>query len=130
MEMAQSGELLATVQQSLQGQAGASTDLSSRLKSLVHSHDVMMFMKGTPEMPRCGFSARVCEALQKEGVTFGTFDILTDEAVRQGLKEYSNWPTYPQVFVKGELLGGCDIVMEMAQNSELGTTVNEMLHVN
>ncbi|CAI6002086.1 unnamed protein product [Closterium sp. NIES-65] len=74
---------------------------------------------GTPEEPRCGFSRKVVDALTSEGISFGSFDILTDEAVRQGLKELSNWPTYPQVYHKGELIGGCDIVLEMKANGEL-----------
>ncbi|CAI5966129.1 unnamed protein product [Closterium sp. NIES-64] len=74
---------------------------------------------GTPEEPRCGFSRKVVDALMSEGISFGSFDILTDEAVRQGLKELSNWPTYPQVYHKGELIGGCDIVLEMKANGEL-----------
>eukprot|EP00877_Chromochloris_zofingiensis_P004650 jgi/Chrzof1/14186/Cz08g28180.t1 len=103
-------------------------DLQSRLKSLVQSSPVMLFMKGTPDAPRCGFSRKVVEALRTGGVDFGSFDILQDEAVRQGLKELSNWPTYPQLFVQGELLGGCDIVLEMHNNKELKGAVEEMMH--
>lgn len=88
----------------------------------------MIFMKGTPEAPRCGFSRKVAEALSSDGISFGSFDILTDDNVRQGLKLYSQWPTYPQVYVQGELLGGCDIVLEMKQGGELKSSVDEMLH--
>lgn len=88
----------------------------------------MVFMKGSPEAPRCGFSRKVTEALSSEGISYGSFDILSDESVRQGLKQLSNWPTYPQVYVQGELLGGCDIVLEMHQQGELKMNVEEMLH--
>ncbi|CAI5993670.1 unnamed protein product [Closterium sp. NIES-64] len=82
-------------------------------------HGLALLSQGTPEEPRCGFSRKVVDALTSEGISFGSFDILTDEAVRQGLKELSNWPTYPQVYHKGELIGGCDIVLEMKANGEL-----------
>jgi Grx4 family monothiol glutaredoxin len=80
-------------------------DLQQRIKALLDSHPVMLFMKGSPEAPRCGFSRKVAEALQAAGISYKHFDILADEEVRQGLKEYSNWPTYPQV---GCCLAGCD----------------------
>ncbi|KAI4299372.1 hypothetical protein L6164_032839 [Bauhinia variegata] len=99
--------------------------LQDRLKKLITSSPVMLFMKGTPDAPRCGFSSKVVNALQEEGVTFGSFDILTDEEVRQGLKVFSNWPTYPQLYYKGELMGGCDIVMELRNNGELKSTLSE-----
>ena len=89
------------------------------LHKLVNSKPVMLFMKGTAGEPRCGFSRKVVEALNAVGVQFDTFDILSDETVRQGLKTYSNWPTFPQLYVQGELLGGCDIVLEMKENGEL-----------
>lgn len=82
---------------------------------------------GTPDQPRCGFSSKVVQALRGIGRNFGSFDILTDEQVRQGLKEYSSWPTYPQLYVNGELLGGCDIVLEMASAGELESAINDML---
>jgi Grx4 family monothiol glutaredoxin len=89
------------------------------LHKLVNSNPIMLFMKGTPEEPRCGFSRKVVDALVSEGLEFGSFDILKDDIVRQDLKSYSNWPTYPQLYVKGELLGGCDIVLEMKESGEL-----------
>jgi Grx4 family monothiol glutaredoxin len=101
--------------------------LHRRLESLISRQPIMLFMKGSPEAPRCGFSSRVIEALQSTGVPFGTFDILQDEEVRQGLKEYSNWPTYPQLFVNGELVGGCDIILEMAAAGELEKELREMM---
>eukprot|EP00958_Prasinococcus_capsulatus_P024403 scaffold3799_cov178-Prasinococcus_capsulatus_cf.AAC.1 len=76
-------------------------------------------MKGSPEAPRCGFSRRVVEHLDKTGAKYGSFDILSNEQIRQGLKQYSDWPTYPQLYVDGELLGGCDIVCEMGESGEL-----------
>ena len=78
--------------------------------------ECLSWPQGNPEAPRCGFSQKVVSALRAIGVAFDTFDILTDEEVRQGLKEYSQWPTYPQLYVKGELLGGCDVVLEMQQD--------------
>ncbi|GLT75628.1 hypothetical protein SLA2020_473340 [Shorea laevis] len=99
--------------------------LEDRLKSLITSSPVMLFMKGTPDAPRCGFSSKVVNALKEEGVTFGSFDILTDEEVRQGLKVFSNWPTFPQLYYKGELIGGCDIVMELRSSGELKATLSE-----
>lgn len=96
-----------------------------RLRSLITSSPVMLFMKGTPDAPRCGFSSKVVNALREEGVSFGSFDILTDEEVRQGLKVFSNWPTFPQLYYKGELIGGCDIVLELHNNGELKSTLSE-----
>ncbi|PSC68630.1 monothiol glutaredoxin-S17 [Micractinium conductrix] len=129
LEMAEAGELQSELAKAKPA-AGAVADpkavLRSRLEALVNQKDVMLFMKGTPEAPQCGFSRKVVDALQAAGEDFGSFNILTDEAVRQGLKEYSSWPTYPQVFVKGELLGGCDIVLEMAEAGELKDTIEEM----
>eukprot|EP00246_Nothoceros_aenigmaticus_P005103 TRINITY_DN16952_c0_g1_i1.p1 TRINITY_DN16952_c0_g1~~TRINITY_DN16952_c0_g1_i1.p1 ORF type:complete len:356 (-),score=74.93 TRINITY_DN16952_c0_g1_i1:543-1610(-) len=97
----------------------AESDLKDRVKELIHSHSVMLFMKGTPEEPRCGFSKKVVNTLKEEDIKFGSFDILSDRDVREGLKMYSNWPTYPQLYHNGELLGGCDIILEMHQSGEL-----------
>ncbi|KAH0698210.1 hypothetical protein KY290_016019 [Solanum tuberosum] len=99
--------------------------LEDRLKNLLNSSPVMLFMKGTPDSPRCGFSSKVINALKEEGVDFGSFDILSDEEVRQGLKTFSNWPTYPQLYYKGELVGGCDIVLELHNEGELKSTLSE-----
>ena len=85
---------------------------------------VMLFMKGNPEEPRCGFSRKVVAALEETGAPFGHFDILSDDDVRQGLKKFSDWPTYPQLYVNGELLGGCDIILEMAQEGELAEALS------
>lgn len=93
--------------------------LKSRLQTLINSNSVMLFMKGNPSAPRCGFSSKTVAALQDVGVEFGSFDILSDEEVRQGLKELSDWPTYPQLYCKGELIGGSDIILEMHKSGEL-----------
>jgi Grx4 family monothiol glutaredoxin len=93
--------------------------LEDRLKALINTAPVMLFMKGAPDAPRCGFSRQIVEILREEGIEFSSFDILTDEEVRAGLKTYSDWPTYPQLYVKGELQGGLDIVKEMRQAGPL-----------
>ncbi|OMH82457.1 Glutaredoxin-3 [Zancudomyces culisetae] len=93
--------------------------LNTKLKALVNEAAVMTFIKGTPNMPRCKFSRRLVDILNENNIIFGYFDILSDEQVRQGLKEFSNWPTYPQLYIKGELVGGIDIVQEMVDNEEL-----------
>ncbi|KAI0238752.1 glutaredoxin [Massospora cicadina] len=99
--------------------AEASTlDLNSRLKQLISQEPVMIFIKGSPQQPRCGFSRQLVEILKEQGVVYGSFDILSDESVRQGLKKFSNWPTYPQVYVNGELIGGLDIIRELIDDSE------------
>ncbi|MCA9651593.1 MAG: Grx4 family monothiol glutaredoxin [Myxococcales bacterium] len=89
------------------------------IDSLVKGNRVMLFMKGNPTFPQCGFSAAVVEVLKRHGVAFHHFNVLQDQAVREGIKEYGDWPTIPQLYVGGELLGGCDIVREMDANGEL-----------
>jgi monothiol glutaredoxin len=96
-----------------------SEDVRARIEGLVSSNPVMLFMKGTKQFPACGFSNAVVQILKKEGVPFETFNILADPEMRQSLKEYSNWPTYPQLYVGGKFVGGCDIVTEMHQSGEL-----------
>ncbi|KAI8880707.1 glutaredoxin [Backusella circina FSU 941] len=93
-------------------------DLNSRLKALINSAPVMIFIKGTPQQPRCGFSRQLVDMLGDEKVKYSSFNILADEDVRQGLKAYSDWPTYPQVYVNGELMGGLDIIKEMIASGE------------
>jgi len=119
-EMAEEGELLKIVpkEANLKAEADAAEALNKRLESLITSAPVMLFMKGSPEAPRCGFSASIAQLLQQQGVTFGSFDILGDSSVREGLKKYSNWPTFPQLYVKGKLLGGLDIVKELVSEGE------------
>lgn len=123
-------ELQATneLKQEIDSRLGTTTDPTARIKELIHQQPVMLFMKGSPAAPRCGFSRKVVDELNKLQVKYGTFDILTDESVRQGVKEYSSWPTYPQLYVNGELLGGCDIVLEMAADGELAAAVKGMDH--
>ena len=94
-------------------------DTRARITDLIQKNKVMLFMKGTRHIPACGFSNAVVQILKKEGVSFETFNILADPDVRQGLKEYSNWPTYPQLYVAGKFVGGCDIVTELHQSGEL-----------
>ncbi|MED6137866.1 Monothiol glutaredoxin-S17 [Stylosanthes scabra] len=122
LEMQKSGELKKTLHEK---GILPKESLQDRLKKLVASSPVMLFMKGTPDAPQCGFSSKVVGALRDEGVSFGSFDILSDEEVRQGLKTFSNYPTFPQLYYKGQLIGGCDIVMEMRNNEELKSTLSE-----
>ncbi|KAG8385561.1 hypothetical protein BUALT_Bualt03G0058000 [Buddleja alternifolia] len=122
LEMQKSGELKKVLAE--KGIASVE-NLEDRLKQLVNSSPVMLFMKGTPDAPKCGFSSKVVNALKEEGLKFGSFDILSDDEVRQGLKTFSNWPTFPQLYYKGELIGGCDIVLEMRNNGELKDTLSE-----
>eukprot|EP01059_Diplonema_ambulator_P008524 TRINITY_DN18168_c2_g1_i1.p2 TRINITY_DN18168_c2_g1~~TRINITY_DN18168_c2_g1_i1.p2 ORF type:complete len:208 (+),score=80.99 TRINITY_DN18168_c2_g1_i1:42-665(+) len=98
-------------------------DIEKRMKNLINREKVMLFMKGEPSAPRCGFSRTIVSILNEEGIKFGHFDILTDEAIRQGLKTYSNWPTYPQLYVNGELLGGLDVVKELKEDGELAASL-------
>jgi len=95
--------------------------LRERIESLLQKNRVMLFMKGNKMFPQCGFSAHVLQLLQQAGVDFETHNILSDPEVRQGLKEYSNWPTYPQLYVDGKLVGGADIVSELQASGELST---------
>lgn len=94
-------------------------ELNKRLQKLINQHPFMIFIKGTPTAPRCGFTSTLLRKLADLKIQYDYFDILSDNDVRQGLKEYSQWPTYPQVYIKGELLGGLDIFTEMAENGQL-----------
>ncbi len=94
-------------------------ELNDQIKTLLNSSKVVLFMKGNAEMPQCGFSANSVAILKNLGVSFSTFNILNDPEIRQGLKEYSNWPTYPQLYIKGQLIGGNDVITEMFKNGEL-----------
>lgn len=94
-------------------------NLRERIESMLKSHRVLLFMKGNKMFPQCGFSAQVVGLLKESGVEFETHNILADPELRQGLKEYSNWPTFPQLYVNGQLVGGCDIVMDLHQSGEL-----------
>jgi monothiol glutaredoxin len=92
---------------------------SQQIDETVKTNDVVLFMKGTPKFPQCGFSGQVVQILDYLGVEYGAVNVLEDEDIRQGVKAYSNWPTIPQLYVKGEFVGGCDIVREMFQAGEL-----------
>jgi monothiol glutaredoxin len=91
----------------------------------VKSNDVVLFMKGTPQMPMCGFSSQVVQILDHLGVTYKGLNVLDSDELRNGIKTYSNWPTIPQLYVKGEFVGGCDIVREMFQDGELQTLLKD-----
>ena len=95
------------------------TNVKDWIDSVVKENDVVLFMKGTHEQPMCGFSGRVVQILDYLGVPFTDVNVLVSDELRQGIKEYTNWPTIPQLYVKGEFVGGCDIVTEMFQNGEL-----------
>jgi len=97
--------------------------ISTAIKEAIAENDVLLFMKGTPEAPRCGFSARTVAALETLGATFAAVDVLPDPRIRQELSALSNWPTIPQLFVRGELVGGCDIVSEMYETGELAEVI-------
>ncbi|APX25180.1 MAG: monothiol glutaredoxin, Grx4 family [Rhodobacteraceae bacterium] len=95
------------------------TDAKTQIDETVKSNDVVLFMKGTKTMPQCGFSSRVAGVLNYMGVEFTDVNVLSDDAIRQGIKDYSDWPTIPQLYVKGEFVGGCDIITEMTLSGEL-----------
>jgi monothiol glutaredoxin len=94
-------------------------DVNSRIEEQLSSHDILLYMKGTPDFPQCGFSGQTVAALKAVGKPFAFVNIYEDEEIRQGLKIHSNWPTFPQLYVKGELIGGSDIVVEMYHSGEL-----------
>ena len=98
---------------------------AERIQNEISGSDVVLFMKGTPVFPQCGFSAAVVQVLTHLGVKFKGVDILTDPSLRQGIKEFSNWPTVPQLYVKGEFVGGCDILREMYEADELAPFLAE-----
>ena len=101
------------------------TDTKARIDDLVSANDVVLFMKGTALFPQCGFSSRAVAILDHLGVGFETVDVLQDPEIRQGIKEYSDWPTVPQLYVKGEFVGGSDIMMEMFEAGELQQLLDE-----
>ncbi|WP_204114140.1 Grx4 family monothiol glutaredoxin [Shimia biformata] len=101
------------------------TDAKTLIDETVKSNDVVLYMKGTKEMPQCGFSSRVAGVLNYMGVDYTDVNVLADDAIRQGIKDYSDWPTIPQLYVKGEFVGGCDIITEMTLSGELDTLFAE-----
>ncbi|MDA9129153.1 Grx4 family monothiol glutaredoxin [Candidatus Gracilibacteria bacterium] len=94
-------------------------ELVIKIETLISQYRVMIFMKGTPEKPACGFSANVAAILIESGIYFESFDVYSNEEIRQGIKEYSSWPTFPQLYIDGELVGGVDIISEMYEGGEL-----------
>ncbi|KAB1074773.1 Grx4 family monothiol glutaredoxin [Methylobacterium planeticum] len=101
------------------------TDVNATIENEIKSEDVVVFMKGTPQFPMCGFSGQVVQILNYLGVPFKGVNVLDDMAIRDGIKAYSNWPTIPQIYVKGEFVGGCDITREMFQSGELQQFLSE-----
>ena len=97
------------------------TDIKQWIKQAVSDNEVVLFMKGTPQFPQCGFSSQVVQILDHTGIPFVGVNVLEDDDVRQGIKDFSDWPTVPQLYVKGEFVGGCDIIREMFENGELKT---------
>ena len=99
-------------------------DVNQRIESQLKENPVLLYMKGTPDFPQCGFSGQTVAALKEVGKPFAFVNIFEDPEIREGLKTYSNWPTFPQLYVNGELIGGCDIVVEMYHSGELQTLLN------
>ena len=93
--------------------------IQEQLKEVVDNNEIILFMKGSPDFPQCGFSGRTAQILQACDVRYASVDVLSDQAVREGIKEFSNWPTVPQLYVRGEFVGGCDIIVEMYESGEL-----------
>ena len=100
-------------------------EIKEKIKKLIHDNDVCLFMKGTPDSPQCGFSMTVSNVLKHLKVNFNGINVLEDENLRQGIKEFSDWPTIPQLYVKGEFVGGCDIVKEMFEKGELTSLLKQ-----
>ncbi len=98
-------------------------DVNERIKNHIESNPVVLFMKGTPQMPMCGFSSRTSAALKEIGREFAYVNVILDSEIRESLPAYSDWPTFPQLYIDGELVGGCDIVMELNESGELGRLV-------
>jgi len=101
-------------------------DVTQRIEEQLNSHEVLLYMKGTPDFPQCGFSGQVVAAMNAIGKPFAFVNIYEDQEIREGLKTYSNWPTFPQLYVNGELIGGADIVLEMYNSGELKQLLNDL----
>ena len=102
-----------------------SNEVNARIEEQLSSHDILLYMKGSPDFPQCGFSGQAVAALNAVGQPYAYVNIFEDPEIREGLKVYSNWPTFPQLYVKGELIGGSDIVIEMYQSGELKTLLDD-----
>jgi monothiol glutaredoxin len=100
-------------------------DVNERIKNTLGEHPIVLYMKGTPQFPMCGFSARISQALNAAGAEYFPVNVLEDPEIRANLPRYSNWPTFPQLFINGELIGGCDITLELYQSGELQRMVKE-----
>lgn len=101
------------------------SDVTGKIESQIKGNKVILYMKGNREMPQCGFSSRVVQILDSYDIMYETVDVLEDPEIRQGIKDYSNWPTIPQLYVNGEFIGGCDICIELSQSGELKSIVNQ-----
>ena len=101
-------------------------EIQERIRKVIEENSVMLFMKGSPDFPQCGFSGRVVQILEACGAKFSSADVLMDPELREGIKAYSNWPTIPQLYIQGELIGGSDIVMEMHENGELKKKIDTL----
>ena len=101
-------------------------DVTQRIEDQLKSHEVLLYMKGTPDFPQCGFSGQVVAAMNAIGKPFAFVNIFEDQEIREGLKTYSNWPTFPQLYVKGELIGGSDIIVEMYNSGELKKILDDL----
>ena len=101
-------------------------EIQERIRKVIEENSVMLFMKGSPDFPQCGFSGRVVQILEACGAEFSSADVLMDPELREGIKAYSNWPTIPQLYIQGELIGGSDIVMEMYENGELKKKIDAL----
>ena len=97
-----------------------------RIKELINEHPVVLFMKGNPKFPQCGFSSLACQILDASGVQYNTLDVLQDQEIREGIKAFSNWPTIPQLYIKGEFIGGSDIMREMYEAGELAKVFSDI----
>jgi monothiol glutaredoxin len=102
-----------------------SEDIMKKIQSQIDQNKVILYMKGTKDVPQCGFSARVVQIINSYDVPFETVDVLADPEIRQGIKDYSNWPTIPQLYINGKFIGGCDICMEMDERGELKPLLRE-----
>ena len=100
-------------------------EINEKIKNLINENDVCLFMKGTPDSPQCGFSMAISNVLKHLKVNFNGINVLEDESLRQGIKEFSDWPTIPQLYIKGEFIGGCDIVKEMFEKGELNVLLKD-----
>ncbi len=101
------------------------TDTNSRIKAEIDGSDIVLFLKGTPEAPQCGFSMQVVQILNHVGAPYKAINVLADNEIREGIKAFSNWPTIPQLYIKGEFIGGCDITREMYQSGELAALLDK-----